>query len=193
MVQPGDTLSGIAASHGASLAAVEAANPQLANPNLIFAGQAVKIPAGGSSAAGAATATAQAPVAHTYTSTSHASSYGSSTQRSSSYYGSTQRTATTYHSPSSTASVAHTSTGSSGYSSGGSLSSISGVPQSFAACVAYHESTNGTNQAYNGGVYGIITASGINVNGQSVAAQKAAFSKLYAEYGTKPWAGDGCA
>ena len=191
MVQPGDTLSGIAASHGASLAAVEAANPQLANPNLIFADQSIKIPAGGSSAAGSATATeqapvahtytAQAPVAHTYTSPSHASSYGS-----------TQRTATTYTSPSSTASAAHTSTSGAGYSNG-SLSSIAGVPQSFAACVAYHESTNGTNQAYNGGVYGIITASGINVNGQSVAAQKAAFAKLYSQYGSRPWAGDGCA
>jgi LysM repeat protein len=41
LVQPGDTLSGIAASHSASLAAVEAANPQLSDPNLIYAGQTV--------------------------------------------------------------------------------------------------------------------------------------------------------
>ncbi len=180
MVQPGDTLSGIAASHGASLAAVEAANPQLANPNLIFAGQSVKIPEG--------SAATQAPAAQAYTPTTQAPA----AQQSASY-GTTQRAATSYTSPSSTASVAQTSTsGSTGYSNG-SLSSIPGVPSSFAACVAYHESTNGTNQAYNGGVYGIITASGINVNGQSVAAQKAAFSKLYQEYGTSPWAGDGCA
>ena len=199
LVQPGDTLSGIAASHGASLAAVEAANPQVANPNLIFAGQSVEIPEGASAVQAPAATTAQAPVAHSYTAPSQAtaaqhsaSSYGT-TQRSATSYGTTQRAATTYTAPSSTASVAHTTTaGSSGYSNG-SLSSIPGVPSSFAACVAYHESTNGTNQAYNGGVYGIITASGINVNGQSVAAQKAAFSKLYSEDGTRPWAGDGCA
>jgi LysM repeat protein len=176
LVQPGDTLSGIAASHGASLAAVEAANPQLANPNLIFAGQAVKIPAGGSAA--------EAPAA---------TSAGSATQQSASSYGTTQRSAATYTPPSSAASASPTSTsGSSGYSSS-SLSSIPGVPQSFASCVAYHESTNGTNQAYNGGVYGIIQASGYNVNGQSVSAQKQAFAQLYSQYGTRPWAGDGCA
>ena len=50
LVQPGDTLSGIAASHGVSLAAVEAANTKLADPNVIYAGQTVEIP-GGSSAA----------------------------------------------------------------------------------------------------------------------------------------------
>ena len=70
---------------------------------------------------------------------------------------------------------------------------VPGVPRSFAACVALRESSNGTNQAYNGGVYGIITASGINVNGQSLAAQKAAFSKLYSQYGSQPWSpSDGC-
>ena len=49
LVQPGDTLSGIAASHGVSLAAVEAANPQLSNPNLIYTGQKIEI-SGGTSA-----------------------------------------------------------------------------------------------------------------------------------------------
>ena len=58
--------------------------------------------------------------------------------------------------------------------------------------MAFRESTNGTNAAYNGGVYGIIRASGVNVNGQSIAAQKAAFSKMYQQYGGKPWAADGC-
>lgn len=82
---------------------------------------------------------------------------------------------------------------SAGASSGGGLSDVPGVPSAFAACVAERESSNGANQAYNGGVYGIITASGINVNGQSIAAQKAAFSQLYAQDGTQPWApSDGC-
>lgn len=43
-VQPGDTLSEIAASHGVSLASLEAANPQIANPDLIYAGDAVSLP-----------------------------------------------------------------------------------------------------------------------------------------------------
>src|SRR5262245_6752188 len=46
---PGDTLSGIAASHGVTLAAVEAANPHLSNPDMIYVGQKIEIP-GGSSA-----------------------------------------------------------------------------------------------------------------------------------------------
>ena len=53
LVQSGDTLSGIAASHGVSLTAVEAANPQLSDPNVIYVGQRIEIP-GGSSAAGGA-------------------------------------------------------------------------------------------------------------------------------------------
>jgi hypothetical protein len=70
---------------------------------------------------------------------------------------------------------------------------VPGVPAGFAACVAQRESSDGANQAYNGGVYGIITASGINVNGQSLSAQKAAFAQLYREDGTAPWApSDGC-
>jgi hypothetical protein len=76
---------------------------------------------------------------------------------------------------------------------GSGLDDVPGVPSGFAACVAYRESTDGTDAAYNGGVYGIITASGVDVNGQSVSAQKAAFSRLYAEYGSAPWApSDGC-
>lgn len=85
------------------------------------------------------------------------------------------------------------SSGGGGGGSSSSLSDVPGVPAGFAACVAEHESSDGANQAYNGGVYGIITASGINVNGQSLAAQKAAFSQLYAADGTAPWAPyDGC-
>ena len=173
LVQPGDTLSGIAASHGASLAAVEAANPQFANPNLIYVGQTVKIPEGSSATQG-------------YTAPSGASQ-GSSAQYS----------APSSSSPSSTASQASASgsagysAGSSGYSSG-SLSDIPGVPQSFAACVAYRESTNLQNPAADGNAYGIIPASGYSVYGTSLANQKQVFTKLYQQYGTSPWAADGC-
>ena len=40
----GDTLSGIAAAHGVTLAALELANPQVKDPNKIFPGQVLHIP-----------------------------------------------------------------------------------------------------------------------------------------------------
>lgn len=46
-VQRGDSLSGIAAKHGVSLSALEAANPQIKNPNLIYPGQSIRIPSSG--------------------------------------------------------------------------------------------------------------------------------------------------
>jgi spore coat assembly protein SafA len=44
VVRPGDTLSGIAERFGVSLGALEAANPQITNPDLINPGQVIKIP-----------------------------------------------------------------------------------------------------------------------------------------------------
>lgn len=170
LVQPGDTLSGIAASHGVSLAAVEAANTKLADPNVIYAGQTVEIP-GGSSAA-------QGP------STSH-----SSTTRYSGSQSATSRTSSS--TTASTSSSSGSSTSPTRYSSS-SLSDIPGVPQSFAACVAYRESTNLQNPAANGNAYGIIPASGYNVAGTSLAHQKQAFAELYQQHGGSPWAADGC-
>jgi LysM repeat protein len=43
-IQRGDTMSGIAARFGVSLGALEAANRQVHNPNLIYAGQSLNIP-----------------------------------------------------------------------------------------------------------------------------------------------------
>jgi LysM repeat protein len=179
LVQPGDTLSGIAASHSVSLAAVEAANPHISNFNLIFAGQSIELPQG-SSAATAITGAQAVPA-----------------QQSASVKQSVpvQQSAPTHTSPSSTASATATvssgSTGSSGYSSS-SLSDIPGVPSSLAACVAYRESTNLQNPAANGNAYGIIPASGYNVYGTSLAHQKQVFAELYAQDGGSPWAADGC-
>lgn len=166
LVQPGDTLSGIAASHGVSLAAVEAANSNLSNPNLIYAGQTVEIPGGSSAAQGSSTTQSSAPA---------------------------QQSATSSQSTSSTASTVTdtSSTASSGYSSS-SLSDVPGVPQSFAACVAYRESTDLENPAADGNAYGIIPASGYNVSGTSLAYQKQVFAELYQQYGGTPWAADGC-
>ena len=175
LIQPGDTLSGIAASHGASLAAVEAANPQVADPNLIYAGQTVKIPGGSSAAQGSSTQ-------QSYTAP------GSGSQSAPA-----QQSAPSYRSPSSigSATAQAGSGGSSGYSSS-SLSDVPGVPQGLAACVAYRESTNLQNPAANGNAYGIIPASGYNVTGTSLAHQKQVFAELYQQYGGSPWAADGC-
>jgi LysM repeat protein len=89
-------------------------------------------------------------------------------------------------------STAHTA--SSGGSGAGSsaLGDIPGVPQSFAACVAYRESTNDTNPAANGNAYGIIPASGYNVGGDSIAQQKQVFKQIYDTTGPSAWAADGC-
>lgn len=56
--------------------------------------------------------------------------------------------------------------------------------------MAFRESTNGQGSS---NIYGIIPASGVNVIGASLGTQKAAFAKLYAQYGTSPWTpSDGC-
>ncbi|MDI6871437.1 MAG: LysM peptidoglycan-binding domain-containing protein [Bacillota bacterium] len=44
VVQPGDTLSAIARRFGVSLAALLAVNPEIADPDLIFPGQLIRIP-----------------------------------------------------------------------------------------------------------------------------------------------------
>jgi LysM repeat protein len=46
LVQAGDTMSAIAAAHNISLAALEAANPQVTNPNLIHPGEVLSIAGG---------------------------------------------------------------------------------------------------------------------------------------------------
>ena len=176
LVQPGDTLSGIAASHGVSVAAVEAANAKVADPNVIYAGQTVEIPAGSSAVQGSHT---------TPSSTTRYSGSQSTTSRASS--SGTTSVATS----SSSSSSGSSSSSPSGYSSS-SLSDIPGVPQSFAACVAYRESTNLQDPAANGNAYGIIPASGYNVSGTSLAHQKQVFAELYQQRGGQPWAVDGC-
>jgi hypothetical protein len=185
LVQPGDTLSGIAASHSVSLAAVEAANPHISNFNLIFAGQTVELPVGSS-------ATAVISGGHAVPAQQSASVQRSVPVQQSAPV---QHSAPSYTSPSSVASATattHTSSGgSSGYSSS-SLSDIPGVPSSLAACVAYRESTDLQNPAADGNAYGIIPASGYNVSGTSLAHQKQVFAQLYAQDGATPWAADGC-
>lgn len=153
-VQAGDTLSGIAAQAGVSLATVEADNPQITNPNVITVGELVNVPGAGT----------QAPAP--------AATQSSSTQTSSSD------------------STSSTNTSSTSYSGGG-------APSSFQSCVAWRESSNTPTDP--DGLYGILPSTWASLGysgtaGQaSVATQNQAFQKLYAEYGTAPWAPyDGC-
>jgi murein DD-endopeptidase MepM/ murein hydrolase activator NlpD len=146
VVQSGETLSGIAAQYGTTYQAIAAASG-IANPNLIFAGQTVEVPSGGS-----------APVTSNYTPP--------------------QTPSSTSYTPAPVA------------SSSGGLDDVPGVPSSFAACVAFRESTNGE---LSSNVYGIIPASGYDGYGASLAQQKQDFAALYAADGTAPWApSDGC-
>ena len=172
LVQPGDTLSGIAASHGVSLAAVESANPQIRDVDRIYQGQSLQIPSEDhtSSLAPVHGAAQSVPVqSHDVT---PAPASGSAPTRT----------------PAQSSTVT-----ASGGSGSGALSDVPGVPRSFAACVASRESGNLSDPAANGNAYGIVPASGYNVNGTSLAHQKQVFAELYAKYGTAPWSpNDGC-
>ena len=215
LAQPSNTFSGNAASHGVSLAAATAASPAHTYPRHIYtermytphhhwpkpyspdhywpkpySPQGYTAPGGGGQSA---------PVQHGTPSTGSTSDSASAATQSSSGGSPSSRagTVTQASSGGSSSSTANTtaqftSTGSSGASSS-SLSDIPGVPQAFAACVAMRESTDLQNPAANGNAYGIISASGYNVSGTSLAYQKQIFAKLYQQYGTAPWASDGCA
>jgi LysM repeat protein len=180
-VKPGDTLSGIAQNYNTTWEAVYHSNQaEIKNPNLVYVGEQLRVPQGDlttslvpvQSAAPASASVHSAPVQrHTVTTTAPASAHTS--------YAATQSTSRS------------TSSVSSGSGSGG-LSDIPGVPQSYAACVAYRESTNNTNPAAHGNAYGIIPASGYNVAGDSIAQQKQVFKEIYDSVGPRAWAADGC-
>jgi LysM repeat protein len=179
-VQPGDTLSGIAASAGVSLTKVEAANKWIKNPNLIYVGQVVHVPDGRSGITPAAPTYYQAPASP------GTSSAGSDTSDAAS---GTSSASTGYSSSAGTSSA---STGTSATSGGGS------APSSFQQCVAWRESGNNPT-ASSAGLYGILpsTWASLGYSGTagsaSVAQQNQAFQQLYAQDGTSPWAPyDGC-
>lgn len=84
-VPSGDTLSGIAARSGVSLSAIEGANHQIHNPNLIYVNQKVNVPDGGSGVTNIPGPAAPAPVPATpdegsSTTSQPAASEGSTTQ-----------------------------------------------------------------------------------------------------------------
>ena len=183
-VQPGDTLSGIAASAGVPLSKVEAANRWIKNPNLIYAGQVVHVPDGRSGIT---------PMAPTYYQAPAASSTPSASSDTSAAAASTPAESTGTSSASTGYSA---STGTSSASTG--TSSASTGSSSFQQCVAWRESGNNPT-ASSSGLYGILpsTWASLGYSGTagsaSVAQQNQAFQQLYAQDGTSPWAPyDGC-
>jgi len=183
-VQPGDTLSGIAASAGVSLHKVEKANRSIKNPNLIYVGQVVHVPDGHKGPLPATPAYYQAPAAQApaVSSTPSASSDTSAESGTSSVSSGT---------PSE-------SSGTSSVSSSTPAASTTGTSSSFQQCVAWRESGNNPT-ASSSGLYGILpsTWASLGYSGTagsaSVAQQNQAFQQLYAQDGTSPWAPyDGC-
>ena len=191
-IQPGDTLSAIAAANGTTVEALASAN-DIANPNLIYAGAHLSI-SGGSSSGASSTSDLSSS-----TSDSSASNYaichdgslsddvGQGCTNDGPYGGPPSSGSVSSSSSSVSSSSGPSSSGSSSTgSSGGSLSDVPGVPSSFAACVATRESSNGAGSS---NVYGILGSGGQG----SLAEQKQAFSQLYQQYGTSPWGPyDGC-
>lgn len=176
-VATGDTLSGIASEHGVSLSSVEAANPGISDPNLIYTGEKIAVPAGGSFTQWTPESSSASPTQTTQPSHPTSSAPVSPTTARAGSPSSPS-------SPSTQTPSQQTSTG--------SITDIPGVPQSFVKCVAWRESGNGQYAAYDGGVYGIINASGYHVNGQSLSAQKQAFASIYHSTGPSAWSADGC-
>lgn len=174
-VQPGDTLSGIAAKFGISWKKLYAKNKKVigSNPNRIFAGQVLKLPAGA-----AAVPLQQAPVSSTPQQSQPVTGSGSQPASSGSQTSSSQQ--------------GQQSAGSGG---GGQASTAAG--SSFQQCVSWRESGNTPTDP--DGLYGFLPSTWHQLGysgtaGQaSVATQQAAFSKAYAMWGTSPWAPyDGC-
>jgi LysM repeat protein len=188
-VKPGDTLSGIAQHYNTTWEAIYNDNQStVKNPNLVFAGEQLRVPEGDLTAS-PAPAQASAPQTAPSSQTGSSNSVHGAPVRS--YNVTHAATSAPAQRTSATASASTASSNSPGISSGG-LSDIPGVPQSFAACVAYRESTNDTNPAAHGDAYGIIPASGYNVGGDSLAQQKQVFKEIYDTTGPSAWAADGC-
>ena len=171
-VKSGDTLSGIAQHYNTTWEAVYDGNHSaIQNPNVVYAGQQLRVREG-DLATGLVPVQAAAP-------------------QSSSDQGAPVKSYTVTPAAA-TSAPAQSAAGSAGSGGSGALSDIPGVPQSFAACVAYRESTNNTNPAAHGNAYGIIPASGHNVSGDSIAQQKQVFKQIYDTTGPSAWAADGC-
>jgi LysM repeat protein len=177
--KPGDTLSGVTQHYNTSWEAVYDHNQSaVSDPILISAGHKLHVVDGDRTKT----------LAHVQAATAHSSS---SSDRGRSVPVQSYRVTPAPASTSAQGVSGGASSSGSGYDSS-ALGDIPGVPQSFAACVAYRESTNDTNPAANGNAYGIIPASGYSVSGDSIAQQKQVFKQIYDTSGPGAWAADGC-
>jgi hypothetical protein len=167
-VQAGETLSGIAAQSGQSLARVEADNPQITNPNVITVGELVHVWGGNASLA---------PL--------RAQSGGSTTDGTTDGSSATQGSTTQASDSQSSSTPASTSSG------------TGSAPSSFQQCVAWRESSNTPTDPDGLYGILPSTWQSLGYSGTagqaSVAQQDQAFQRLYAQDGTSPWAQyDGC-
>jgi LysM repeat protein len=198
-VKPGDSLSGVAQQYNTTWEAIYHDNQStIRNPNLIYVGERLSVPEGDRTTPAVPV---QAPAAQSFSS----SNSGQSARVQSAPTQSTPVQSTPVQSYSvtptqaassqaqSTSDAASSTSSTSSSTSASSLADIPGVPESFAACVAYRESTDDTNPAADGNAYGIIPASGYNVAGDSIAQQKQVFVEIYDTTGPSAWAADGCA
>ena len=180
-VAPGDTLSTIAAANGTTWQAVYAANQGVigSNPNVIYGGQHLVLPSGGSTAAQAVGSTTAQAVGD-------GDNDGDDNGQAAPEATAPAPAATA---PASAQQPVSSSSGSAGGGSGN-------IPSSFFACVHLRESSNG--QASNN-QFGILpsTWSAYGFSGSpdtaSYSQQVQAFQTIYASVGTSAWAPyDGC-
>jgi len=165
-VQSGDTLSGIAAAAGVSLHRVQAANPQITNPDVITIGQLVNVPDGQPGS------TSPAPADSPGTGTS--SSPGSGTSASSD-------TSASSGTSTGTSASSGTSSASSSYQDCVAWRESSNNPSSPDGLYGILPST-WHSLGYSG-----------TAGQASVDQQNEAFQQLYDQYGTAPWSPyDGC-
>jgi LysM repeat protein len=193
-VKPGDTLSGAAQQYNTTWEAIYHDNQsEIRNPNLIYVGEKLRIPEGDRTTG---TVPVQASTPRSFSSTNTVQSTPVQSAPAQSYNVTPVQSASTPTQSTSSAASSSTSSAASSTSSSTSASSLAdipGVPEAFAACVAYRESTDDTNPAADGNAYGIIPASGYNVAGDSIAQQKQVFVEIYDTTGPSAWAADGCA
>lgn len=192
-VVAGETLSSIA---GANWPAVCAANG-IGNCNLIYVGQQIKLGSGGTAPAASTSSSGTSQADHEPDGDSDDPSGGSSAPSTSQADhepdgDSDDPSGGSSGATSSSASMSSPSNLGSGSGGSGSFH-VPGMPQSFTNCIAFRESTNGTNPAAHGNIFGIIPASGHNVSGMSVAQQEQVAGQIFASVGTAAWAPfDGC-
>jgi LysM repeat protein len=166
LVQPGDTLSQIAASHGVSLAALEGANPQISDFDVIYPGDSVHLPGGATGS--------RAPVHHHHTARTSTASAGHHTS------GAT----TSYSSPSSTASVT---------APAGSFQSCVIQRESGGNAQVMNSSGHYGLYQFSASTWAASGGNPADFGHASAAEQNRVFQNAYAQFGTSPWGPyDGC-